>query len=1388
MSSKKDEKIANCIKERGNWGKIEKNNRFDHEGFDVEKTKEVLIDASPKMQALIDKIKQLDEKDMKKHGKLFKHFIYSDVKSAYGAKLIASGLKSAGFNHAYSLKKTARGMSFALDIQKKDSNNFATLTSVLFFEKPIGVNFRRELLKKFNERPNNIYGEEIRIIILDSGFREGVDLFDVKYVHLFETIATNNDEKQAIGRATRFCGQKGLVFDSKAGWPLHVYKYETLIPAKIQKYLRKYIDFQDDSTETFFDLFMHYSNIDPKKLRFANELQNVVINGAVDKEYTKNIHEFKVPISDDDAPDTSAKSGGSLKQKYNWPTVKVENLCGPPPEKRKADDDSNIKPDEVKKIKTEPLIVSFTPSQEFIRETFTPRSKTHGMLLFHSVGTGKTCTAIATASTTFEPEDYTLLYVTRHTLKVDVQKNMFEQVCSLVVQAYLKAGKSLPEATAAKNRLISKKWFEPMSYRQFSNMLDNKSRLHDDLVKINGSDDPLHKTLVIIDEAHKLFASDVEGPEKADINVITNALYKSYKTSGKQGGKVLLMTATPYTNDPLDMIKLLNLLRPENKLLPQTFETFSEKYLNDQGNFTDSGKIEFVKDINGYVSYLNREKDIRSFAYPIIHNVRVNMSDYSFIEDLRNIIYSRAEVNGQMRYIENAKARIKSDAYNYKQKLAEKLNDKIKEKITIKEEVGKELEERLKKESVDINKKIEDGREECNRLLEECLSNTKEQYKNLEKQLKEEAKQDAKATKDKEEKAIIKQDLKLKLLDLKEDRAFDLDECKQTGKTKCMQKVQTEYMEDLEEIEKNEEIKALRKKYQDSIENIKKIKESTNAVLDEMTQEFIKEEEEKIKSLIERVERLRKELQEKEVQLQVDIKNDQSQRTGLEKCLEGKIPPAIKTMLKGDSKIDNIQINSNEDSMKSLEKSGAMDNIYLISGHGFEKVIAFEKRKTMPKDKALVIFPVCSQPNYMNIGCNFVDIFKNPDNKKYLSNPIKYKRELNHLLRFPIRVILPGDKIPDLYTTLFLNFEKEKKTIIVKSGVYRLGYIPSINRDILEEPVLPQHQLGAQSCKHISGMIDSPLDYDTEVHKEVFRKNVFKPASAASSYKNLEHRDISINDILDNVGTGIYYYIGCRSSHGDIDYNKLNKILEESDKQQNQQSRSNKIKSLVAKIRVEKDEDLSNSENKEIKEKEGDSKSKSASDSPNKKPIKLTKDDKEKVATLLKEITTISEGVYSYEEDVPENIDELFEKWKTTYNELRKPIKRSRMKIYINMMEKIKNSLELLEYVNEKLKNNSFKEIELDFVTNKQKTFYTIYEATPYMFKGKKLLLHKKIYGVVPYNEKSTNAKCTSKMVISKIKKFYKDGETINLPKSEEEYKGDIKKFEEVCRGLRYNV
>jgi hypothetical protein len=100
-------------------------------------------------------------------------------------------------------------------------------------------------------------------------------------------------------------------------------------------------------------------------------------------------------------------------------------------------------------------VLQFNPSQGFIQNYFTPFAPVKGMLLYHSTGSGKTCSAIAAATSNFEPFGYTILWVTRTTLKNDIWKNMFDQVCHKNIQERIMNGEVIPDVHKERMRLLS---------------------------------------------------------------------------------------------------------------------------------------------------------------------------------------------------------------------------------------------------------------------------------------------------------------------------------------------------------------------------------------------------------------------------------------------------------------------------------------------------------------------------------------------------------------------------------------------------------------------------------------------------------------------------------------------------------------------------------------------------------------------------------------------------------------------------------------------------------------------------------------------------------------------------------------------------------------------
>tara|TARA_B110000483_G_scaffold46062_1_gene57532 strand:- start:3341 stop:5905 length:2565 start_codon:yes stop_codon:yes gene_type:complete len=824
-------KEAICIRSSSTWAHVKPNHKFDSAKFNREEVLNDLPLMSPKIHALLNKIKELDAEDMNTDGKYYKHVIYSDVSGINGAKMVASCMIAKDYQLIYNKGK------FVKDLPASNYT-FGLLTTSTVYQKPLTVGLKKNMMAKLNQRPDNIDGKNIRFIILDSGFKEGIDVFDVKYMHILEPLTTKAENTQVIGRGTRFCGQSGLPFKPDIGWPLNIYRYN--------------INYNDNMT--VHDLYIKHSNQNVSALNFAADIEDIMISSSVDMPLTENIHLLNTknnrfyeslihliensnlkknkPVKKDlikvvsnihgkiftnekkldckykckgvfeELESTNAillaaviydidklednykktigrkilgkkllvnnvtdgKLLNTLLEKYPKPILcnyldKRKSYCDavnkiwlkplymfkifgkqiienlkyykrrklitdknyqvtmefvekyidmssikkpqilpvPPLEKLKHIDLYNyvskhfkqfkwsaleiknkcinsVKVDK-KKITPEYEIVNFSNTQSFVQKFLTPESPYKGMFLYHSVGSGKTCTAIASATKSFDENNYTILWVTRHTLKEDIWKNMFEKICNMRIREYIKMGKTLPKKRSERMALLGRNWLQPISYKQFTNLIKGKNKFYQQMVARNGKEDPFRKTLIIIDEIHKVYGDTLSRLEKPDPKVLQDMVQTSYTTSSKDSLKLLLMSATPITEDPMSSVKLLNLLLEGDDRFPEDFEEFKSIYCNDNGLFSDFGSLQFMDKVSGLISYIDRSNDRSQFAYPIINDIILNVnSDLSPNQRL-------VEIEQQIEVLEQNK--LNTDKQFNKQQIkdfSKELRELIKEK------------------------------------------------------------------------------------------------------------------------------------------------------------------------------------------------------------------------------------------------------------------------------------------------------------------------------------------------------------------------------------------------------------------------------------------------------------------------------------------------------------------------------------------------------------------------------------------------------------------------------------------------------------------------------------------------------------------------------------
>lgn len=238
--------------------------------------------------------------------------------------------------------------------------------------------------------------------------------------------------------------------------------------------------------------------------------------------------------------------------------------------------------------------------QQLLSNFFNPDTPYKSLLLFHGLGTGKTCCALKIASKFY---DQIKKYNTRIIILVPGP---------VLKQNWINEIKKRNGACSGLNIIDEnddKKVFELydiMSYKAFHRrVLGEKIKNKDEnkkskYVKIESGDflrnevvnkiDKLDNTLLIVDEAHNVIDNDY-----------TNAIKKILSVSNNL--KLLLLTGTPMRNDASNIIELLemmNIANGNNHKIPPIFIGN-----NHTLNFTENGKEILEKEIKGKFSYLS---------------------------------------------------------------------------------------------------------------------------------------------------------------------------------------------------------------------------------------------------------------------------------------------------------------------------------------------------------------------------------------------------------------------------------------------------------------------------------------------------------------------------------------------------------------------------------------------------------------------------------------------------------------------------------------------------------------------------------------------------------------------------------------------------------------
>ena len=325
-----------------------------------------------------------------------------------------------------------------------------------------------------------------------------------------------------------------------------------------------------------------------------------------------------------------------------------------------------------------------TPHQLFVRNFLSFQTPYNSLLLYHGLGTGKTCSAIGVAE---EMRDYyTQMGITQRTIIVaspNVQENFklqlfdrrkLESVDGLWNIKACTSNKFLKEINPMNMKGLSKenvsKQIERiiknsyvfLGYIEFANYIRKKSEI-DMVVKNEKKKNTFIKEklkkifnnrLIIIDEVHNIRITEDNENKRVAIE-LTNLI------KNVDNLKLLLLSATPMYNNYKEIVWLINLMnmndnRPEIQV-NDIFNADGSFIIDDDGN--EVGKELLERKATGYISYVRGDNPY-TFPYRIWPSIfspensyeknvkpNIQMNDMNIIQGLKFVEPYLSEIGSE---------------------------------------------------------------------------------------------------------------------------------------------------------------------------------------------------------------------------------------------------------------------------------------------------------------------------------------------------------------------------------------------------------------------------------------------------------------------------------------------------------------------------------------------------------------------------------------------------------------------------------------------------------------------------------------------------------------------------------------------------------------------
>jgi hypothetical protein len=256
-----------------------------------------------------------------------------------------------------------------------------------------------------------------------------------------------------------------------------------------------------------------------------------------------------------------------------------------------------------------------TEYQHFVQHYISRRSPYKSLLLFHGLGTGKSCSSITIAEALLtdhsQNEEPRILVVSSSALQESFKDQIFAST------RFLEFGDSILENQCTRDtyrklvhgttdREVIRKRIQQLIQKRYEFITYDGLKSYSEKRKL----EPIKHKLIIVDEAHNLRQSEKQKNEtqKAAAKALVKLIEKG------EDNRLILLSATPMYNEPDEIFWLLSLLIKNDKRSnilqkPELYHLFNIQSIQDDKAF------QLLKELaNEYISYV---RGTNPFTFPV---------------------------------------------------------------------------------------------------------------------------------------------------------------------------------------------------------------------------------------------------------------------------------------------------------------------------------------------------------------------------------------------------------------------------------------------------------------------------------------------------------------------------------------------------------------------------------------------------------------------------------------------------------------------------------------------------------------------------------------------------------------------------------------------------